>query len=393
MFLMKIYHMEFAKTGGGMSGGETCLLEQVRYFKSKHIKNILLTTDNGEKTYKKVGLAEDDYLEYKTIRSEWSEKKHHIFISYVIRTLDAIKLVKNIDLQDDDILFCHSDFFPNSIPFYFLATKNKNTKLYYWFHMLAPNIFRGYEGQFTNKLQMPKLNVVHYNMNQWLYRMLTFNRGVIITVNSYYEKILSKKYYKNKIYAIQKFGGADVTITGNEQKIYDIAWLGRFHSSKGIFEIPEILSLLRKKNKNIRIVIMGDGVEKTKAMFKNKIKKEFLDNSVEYRGFVFGNEKFSCLKQSRIFLMTSCYESFGLVNLEAMKCGLPVVAYNLPVFEVFNKGMIKVDILDNKKLADEALRLINDREYYEKISSDALRFSGDFSWEKTGEEIYKLMFD
>jgi len=388
---MRIYHVEFAKEGTDLSGGEICMLEQIKYFKSKKINNILLTTDNGREVYEKAGLTEDTYLEYKTIKYGWSEKKYHIFISYVLRTFGAIKLVRKITPQSDDILFCHSDFFPNSIPFYFLAKKNTNTKLFYWFHMLAPNVLKGYEGHFTGRFQLPKLNIIHYRMCQLLYKRLSFSRGVIITVNSYYKEILRKQYKKNEIYVIKRFGGVDTISTEQESKKYDLVWMGRIHSQKGFLEIPAILELLKKGNKEIKIVIIGDGDKKIKDLFWNSIKGKGLDDCVEDKGFIIGEEKLKYLRQSKIFLMTSYYESFGLVNLEAMKCGLPVVAYNLPVFDIFKNGMVKVGILNNDKMAEEIMKLLSNKQYYEKTSKEALNFSKSFSWDKTGKEIYNLI--
>ena len=74
---MTLYHIEFAKTGHGMSGGERCMLEQIKFFKDNGIKNVLLTTDNGKETYTALGLLEDDLLTYVTIDSFKNEQKYH----------------------------------------------------------------------------------------------------------------------------------------------------------------------------------------------------------------------------------------------------------------------------------------------------------------------------
>ena len=42
-------------------------------------------------------------------------------------------------------------------------------------------------------------------------------------------------------------------------------------------------------------------------------------------------------------------------------------------------------------MSNEILKLLNNEEYYNKISKEALEFSGRFSWKKTGEEIYNLI--
>jgi len=71
--------------------------------------------------------------------------------------------------------------------------------------------------------------------------------------------------------------------------------------------------------------------------------------------------EFQVLKSSKIFILPSYNESWALVVCEAMACGLPVVAYDLPVFEeVYKKGMILIPIGDIDKFAGAILKLLYD---------------------------------
>lgn len=399
---MTIYHIELGQAGYGLSGGEKCMIELIKFLKKKRNKgsfaplknkNVLITTNLAKKTYEKLGLREDDFLRYKTIEVEPSENKFFIFLSYIKRTIKALKLINGIQSNDSDILFCHSDFFPNSIPFYYLAKKNNKTKLFYWFHALAPDIFKGYEGYFTGRFQIPRLNVIHNNLNQWIYKKLTFKRGIILTGNPYFKEILKRRYPKNRIYAIKRFGGLDIErIQIKEvQKKYDLIWMGRFQSLKGLFDTIDIVRECKKRIYDIKLAVLGGGSKKIEEKFEKLIKKNHLEKNIEYKGFIVGDKKYGYLRQSKIFLITSYFESFGVVILEAMTCGLPVVAYNLPVYSVFEKGLIKTSIGDKGKLAEKILSLLENKDYYLKMKNEALDFSKDFSWEKTGEEIYKLV--
>jgi len=387
---MKIFHIEFAKVGLGASGGETGMIEIIKYLKSKKIENVLLTTDNGKETYQKLGLLEDEYLKYICINSYAVEKRVHAFISYVLRVFQAANIVKTIYPANEDAFICHSDFFPNSIPMYLLARKNENTKLIYFFHLLCPDLFKGYKGHFTNKFYFPTANVVHYKLNQWLFKCLARKRGVLVTVNDYYRNILEKKYPYNKIYVMKSVGGVKVE-PGSLKKEYDLVWMGRFHEQKGLFEMLDIVRLIKQKDKGIKVVVVGDSSEKFKNRFLDILSKLGLQENVNCAGFVPNDEKNDILKKSKVFLMTSLYESFGSVNLEAMTCGVPVIAYNLPVFDIFKKGMIRVPILDNARFAEETLHLLRDDTYYSRISQDALSTASNYSSEKTGEEIYNLI--
>lgn len=67
-------------------------------------------------------------------------------------------------------------------------------------------------------------------------------------------------------------------------------------------------------------------------------------------------------RESKVFIHPSHEEGFGVAPLEAQACGLPVVAWNLPVYqEVFPKGMIKVEMGDIKRFADKVLDLLNNK--------------------------------
>ena len=67
-----------------------------------------------------------------------------------------------------------------------------------------------------------------------------------------------------------------------------------------------------------------------------------------------GGEKIKILKQSRLFVLPSFYESWGMVAAEAMAAGLPVVAYSLPVYQdLFSKGINQVKIGDKMVFAKD----------------------------------------
>ena len=95
---MKIYHVNFTTLGKTVSGGETTLINMVRFFVSKKIKNIILTTDNGKKMVINAGLKESQFVAYKAIETYEFEQKHHPFISYIQRTREAIKFVKSLNV-------------------------------------------------------------------------------------------------------------------------------------------------------------------------------------------------------------------------------------------------------------------------------------------------------
>lgn len=390
---MKIYHTELANTGRGLSGGEVCMIALVKYLAKNKYKNVILTTTIGRKTYKNSGLKEDrQFIKYHTINFTDNDTKRHIFFCWILSLIKAIKSIREINFCNDDVMICHSDFFPDYITAYFCKKKNPKIKIYYWYHMLAPSFFYGYEGEFTRKLQFPKLNVIFYQLNQWLSRFFIDECGTIITVNKYYERILKKVFSKNRIYCLRHFGGTHDARSHESKKEYDIIWIGRFHPQKGIFQFIDIVSMVALKLKDVKVVVIGGGDARIKKKFLSEIRKKHLDNNISYIGPVIETEKYlNYLQSSKVFLMTSTYEGFGLVNLDAMRQHLPVVAYDLPVYEPIKKAIVTVPILRNDIFSNKVLDLLNDNKYYKEQSDNAYLHSLKFSWDKMGNEILSLI--
>jgi len=141
-----IYHIEYAKNGDiAASWWEICMLENIKYFVSKWEKNIILTTQNGKKAFIKWWLVESELLAYHIIETKDPRTLVALLINYFSRVFLAKNAISKMNINDDDIIFCHSDFFPNSLPLYFLSKKNKNAKILFYFHMKYPSIFRWYE--------------------------------------------------------------------------------------------------------------------------------------------------------------------------------------------------------------------------------------------------------
>ncbi|HRG59637.1 MAG TPA: glycosyltransferase [Bacteroidia bacterium] len=90
----------------------------------------------------------------------------------------------------------------------------------------------------------------------------------------------------------------------------------------GIIEAAKILSL---KNISFRIDIVGDGPER--ESFETLAKKlQLLNNCIFFHGFKLPHEVATIIGNSHCFVLNSNYEGLPCVLLEAMSCGLPVIA-------------------------------------------------------------------
>ena len=174
----------------------------------------------------------------------------------------------------------------------------------------------------------------------------------------------------DKIYAISPdlrsyllgkgFSDDAVIVTGNavesalircakvdSQYNIDILFMGRLNEKKGIFDMLEVLDVVKKEYPQIQLGILGEGDSVTVAAFKNTIKSRGMDNNVQFFGYKTGLEKYTILKSSKCFLFLSYDESFGVALLEAVCAGKFAFVYDLAPFRkiyqneevhVFTKG-------------------------------------------------------
>jgi glycosyltransferase involved in cell wall biosynthesis len=374
-----------------MSGGCRYMLELVKYLTGRKINNVVLTTRAGRITFEQLGLKENEFCRYITIPDFYNGGNPLLLLAaYIRRAMPASKLVSSVPVRGEDVLYCHNEFYPNIIPMAQFARAYPAAKAIYHLHMLAPDLFKGFQGQFTGEFHLPDLRLVNYKFQQWLMRKLVVRRGVIVSNNKYYIKTLEHLFPEHKTYNISRYGGIDIPEVESVKEEYDLVWLGRFHEQKGIKEIPDIIQEIKKEKPDIKLAIIGSG-KKWEKWLKKVIRQYGLNNNIELKGFLEGEAKIRTLKSARIFFMTSYYEGNPQVILEAMKCGLPVAAYNLPVYRVFERGMIKVPVKDNQAMAKEIIKLLNNRNHYEAIKQQALSFADNFNWEETGKEVLSFL--
>jgi len=374
-----------------ITGGETSLLGIVKHLnKYDKISQIIYTSESGKEVYQKILGKDGARVKFVVIGGKNIEKIHE-YVAYYLRIFQIFFRVTKFSDNEDNIILSHEEFLPTLIYSLLLLRKNKNSRWFGIFHMRSPSIWRGFEGEYTGKFRFPNLRIIRYRFEQWLFFLLSRNKiDTLITVNPSYEDFL-KKIYK-KVYVFKIFGGQDIPESSKKiKKKYDLCFMGRFHEQKGLFELVDILKKVKKQRPGISLALLGGGVERIEKRFFKMIKENDLEENIKYFGYVSGNEKFDILRSCRVFLFPSYYESYPQTVLEAMTCGLPVLGYDIPPHRVFKKGMVRIPVLNNVEMTSEILELLNNQNHYITNKKDALEFSSVYSWDKTGEEVYKLI--
>ena len=161
-----------------------------------------------------------------------------------------------------------------------------------------------------------------------------------------------------------------------------VLYAGRISKEKGVMELPGIMQMARSVFPEIQIVIAGTGPAEEEL-------KTLLPEAL-YLGWV-GQEYLPALfRASDILLLPSRFDTFSCVVLEALTCGLPVVASNAgSLAEVIGDAAITVLPKDTVDIAQAIAAILTKPELRRELIFKGARQSQKFTWEKTITQLIR----
>lgn len=169
-----------------------------------------------------------------------------------------------------------------------------------------------------------------------------------------------------------------------------LLFVGRLQKSKGLFELIEVYTKLLKLNQNLRLIIVGDG--EIMGQLKNLVLKRNLQNKLTFTGQLSYEDVFEYYLGSTLFIFPSKNETFGIVPLEAMACGLPVVASDIPALrESTGENAVLIPPEDVDLWVETIYKLLEDEKQRNKWSSEGIEWARKYTWEKKSEEYEKTL--
>lgn len=171
---------------------------------------------------------------------------------------------------------------------------------------------------------------------------------------------------------------------------YDSAFLGRIDRIKGAYDLLTVWNRVVKQDPSAKLCIIGDGPDL--QTIKKRSREMGLSKNIVFLGEIGDDEKYRILKRSKTFVYPSYQESWGIVVAEAMACGLPVVAYDLPVYvEIFGYYVMTVRFGDTKSMADTIGRILAEYDKYKTFGEESKAFISKYDWKSIQEsEISRL---
>jgi len=167
---------------------------------------------------------------------------------------------------------------------------------------------------------------------------------------------------------------------------WDFIFVGRLIKEKHADLLIHAVTLLQCKNPDIRGVIIGEGPEYGKI--HNLINDKKINKTIHLCEFYQNHDDLLAqLKSSRVFVLPSTREGFGIAALEALACGLPVVTVDHPanaVRDLITENNGYLCSLSAQDLADKISQALQ----HHAVMRDACRLSAEsFDWDSITSEI------
>lgn len=109
----------------------------------------------------------------------------------------------------------------------------------------------------------------------------------------------------------------------------DLIFVGRFIPEKHVDCLIDAVGILREEHPGIRCSIIGDGPER--GSLRSKVARQRLDDNIVFLGtFDDPGEVIARMKASRVFVIPSSREGFGMAVLEALASRIPVITLDHP---------------------------------------------------------------
>jgi glycosyltransferase involved in cell wall biosynthesis len=157
--------------------------------------------------------------------------------------------------------------------------------------------------------------------------------------------------------------------------VYDneklILFLGRLTSQKGCEYLIRAMHLL-PSHPNTKLIIVGDGY--MRSDLEGEVYGSGLGWRVRFTGFLPDSEVVPLLKSADVLVVPSVYEPFGIVALEGMAAGVPVVASNIDgLHEIIKHDHNGVHVYprDPSSIAWGINRVLSDSGYAQRIAKNA----------------------
>ena len=316
--------------------------------------------------------------------NEYTELTKELNIKYINASYQP-SILKNSQLNITGLQDFVNEFKPDVIHSHlyeadliaFQIKNNFPVKFYSHIHSNRKELYRKNHGKTI------KEKLSFYWERKLYLKLLNKKKVFLISISkdSYYFALNELEIKKSQVTFLsncinfKKFEGETKTIENRTQlKFINI---GRFVEKKAQNFLIDVCAILKKKKLNFELTFLGEGEEIKKV--KEIVIKKNVSEHINFQGIVHYPEDF--LSNSDIYLHSATEEPFGLVLIEAMASGLPVITtdgYGNRDLIIEGENGFMIWERNPEVFANKVIQLSDSPELYQRMSENAIKFASKF---------------
>lgn len=179
-------------------------------------------------------------------------------------------------------------------------------------------------------------------LDNYCYKMKVFNKSQVIynVIDSKYIKKRSEEY--------------------DPKEFFNLVFIGRLSTQKNPERLIDIIEMIKQKNDDISLAIIGDGEKKNEL--EELIESKKVSKNVKMYGFQ--ENPYPILKKSKILIMTSRWEGTPMVALEAQALGKPIISTPVDGMKKIISNDVNGYLSDNNnELVNHVISYLDDKNY------------------------------
>ena len=163
-----------------------------------------------------------------------------------------------------------------------------------------------------------------------------------------------------------------------------VLFLGRLTVQKGPDYFIEAAKLALNYNPKIVFLVAGSGDMENQMI--EKVAKLGISDKVIFSGFLRGKEWSQAFQEADLFVMPSVSEPFGLVALESMINGTPVLISKQSGVSEVARNALKTDFWDVEEMANKILTTLNSQGMQSVLKKEGAKEAENLSWQKAARQ-------
>lgn len=308
-------------------------------------------------------------------------KKHHKLMYFSKVKVMNKDVVNNVNLNEVQIIHAHSLFSDGGLAYelykefnipYIVAIRDTDVNKYYKY---AKHL-KKYARKILDHAQ-------HIIFLSPAYQSMFFTKCVNKNTEKLFEKSFVIPNGVNQFWLEQKMSAKELDTSVPLKLIF----VGQVTKRKNLITVIETVQRLNVEGQKVELTVVGTG-----DLFKEYHEK-YRSNSIVFKGKVNDKELLQEIYRNHDLLVVPSFtETFGLVYIEAMSCGTPVIySKGQGIDGYFEQGKVgyAVNSTDQLELKNAISAICND---YRKISHNSILSSADFNWKDIAgkyREIYQ----